>query len=153
MIGCSLPSYTSPQVCSVGENISLALLKVLGTNITRDDPLMSSGLDSIASTEFVTEIAGLTATDLPQTLLFDHPTIRAITQFILEKIPKGRSNTVRAGALGYDGPWDEPRMACPLAATDMKHSLSSVCFTLPGLHTSSAFKYLTAHGCTTNSTV
>ncbi|MDA9173010.1 acyl carrier protein [bacterium] len=43
-----------------------------------DSPLMSAGLDSIGATELSTLLNERLRTELPSTLLFDHPTLRAI---------------------------------------------------------------------------
>ena len=45
-------------------------------------PLMAAGLDSIAATEFSRRLAEQFDTELPQTVLFDHPTIGAMASFI-----------------------------------------------------------------------
>ena len=47
-----------------------------------DTPLMAAGLDSIAATEFARTIAEQFDIELPQTVLFDHPTIGAMASFI-----------------------------------------------------------------------
>jgi acyl carrier protein len=47
-----------------------------------DMPLMAAGLDSIAATEFSRRLAEQFDTELPQTVLFDHPTIGAMASFI-----------------------------------------------------------------------
>ena len=57
---------------------------MLGTNVATDAPLMSVGLDSIAVTELTNALAERFDTELPQTLMFDHPTIDAMASFIAE---------------------------------------------------------------------
>ena len=64
--------------------ISAAVLDVLGTTVATDAPLMSVGLDSIAVTELTNALAEKFDTELPQTLMFDHPTIDAMATFIAE---------------------------------------------------------------------
>ena len=64
--------------------ISAAVLDVLGTNVATDAPLMSVGLDSIAVTELTNALAERFDAELPQTLMFDHPTIDAIAGFLAE---------------------------------------------------------------------
>ena len=44
---------------------------------------MSVGLDSIAVTEFSTRVSKLLDQELAQTLVFDHPTLRSIADFLL----------------------------------------------------------------------
>ena len=71
------------------ETISTALLYVLGTAITANSPLMAAGLDSVAATEFENAIAERFATELPQTLLFDHPTMESVAGLISEEATSG----------------------------------------------------------------
>ena len=44
---------------------------------------MSVGLDSIAVTEFSTRVSEHLDQELAQTLVFDHPTLQSITDFLL----------------------------------------------------------------------
>ena len=48
-----------------------------------DVPLMAAGLDSVAATEFGSALTDRFNTELPQTLLFDHPTIAAVASFVV----------------------------------------------------------------------
>ena len=59
----------------------MAVLEVHGTAVAGDAPLMSAGLDSIAATELANVLAERLGTELPQTVLFDHPTIGAVASF------------------------------------------------------------------------
>ena len=52
--------------------------EVAGTAVALEMPLMSAGLDSIAATELSTQLSARLNTELPQTLLFDHPSLRSI---------------------------------------------------------------------------
>ncbi|MDA9173108.1 acyl carrier protein [bacterium] len=56
---------------------------VLGTLITTGEPLMSSGVDSIAATELSQQLGESFEVELPTTLLFDHPTPSSIADFVL----------------------------------------------------------------------
>ena len=49
-----------------------------GSSISPDAPLMSAGLDSIGAMELSTRLNGRLETELPTTLLFDHPSLRSI---------------------------------------------------------------------------
>ena len=66
---------------AVAHTISMAVLEVHGTAVAGDAPLMSAGLDSIAATELANVLAERLGTELPQTVLFDHPTIGAVASF------------------------------------------------------------------------
>ena len=69
---------------AIVETISSTLSDILGTTVATDAPLMSVGLDSISATEFTNALAERFDTELPQTLMFDHPTIDAMATFIAE---------------------------------------------------------------------
>jgi aryl carrier-like protein len=47
--------------------------QLTGTAISPDVPLMSAGLDSVGATELSTRLNERLETELPSTLLFDHP--------------------------------------------------------------------------------
>ena len=53
--------------------------EVAGTAVSLDIPLMSAGLDSIAATELSTRLSVRLNTEVPQTLLFDHPSLRSMS--------------------------------------------------------------------------
>jgi len=63
----------------------MSLLEVPGTILSADVPLMAAGLDSIAATEFSNTLTERFNTKLPQMVLFDYPTIRAVARFIAKK--------------------------------------------------------------------
>jgi hypothetical protein len=49
-----------------------------------DTPLMEAGVDSLAATELSNRLAQLTELTLPFTLLFEYPTSRAVSGYVLE---------------------------------------------------------------------
>ena len=80
---------------------------MLGTTAAVDTPLMSAGLDSIAATEFANVLVKRLGTELPQTVLFDHPTTRALANFV------GGASPCAAGSL--------PNEASPRDVTQKSH--------------------------------
>ena len=72
------PQSTSAIVGTISSTLS----DILGTTVATDAPLMSVGLDSISASEFTNALAERFDTELPQTLMFDHPTIDAMASFI-----------------------------------------------------------------------
>ena len=56
--------------------------QAVGTCVPQDVPLMEAGVDSLAASEVVQSIGGALETELPTTLLFDHPSIAAICQYV-----------------------------------------------------------------------
>ena len=86
------PRRTAPTaqprgVVVIAETISTAVWEVQGTTVAADTPLMSAGLDSIAATELANVLAERLGTELPQTVLFDHPTIGALASFAATTSP------------------------------------------------------------------
>lgn len=78
---------------AIAETISMAVLEVQGTTVAVDTPLMSAGLDSIATMELANVLAERLGTELPQTVLFDHPTIGAVASYA--------ATSSVAGSVGY----------------------------------------------------
>ena len=49
-------------------------------------PLMDAGLDSLGAVELRNTLATRFAMDLPATLTFDYPTVRALSQYLVENL-------------------------------------------------------------------
>ena len=60
----------------------MSLFEVLGTDISANLPFMAAGLDSVASMEFANALADYYDTKIPATLLFEHPTLVSLTNFL-----------------------------------------------------------------------
>ena len=60
---------------------------MLGTVIDTNSPLMAAGMDSIAATEFANTLAERFTIALPQTVLFDHPTIASVAGLVSRGTP------------------------------------------------------------------
>lgn len=94
-------SYLSlPSNDAIGTNESNADVEVLIRNIvekvanqklTSSDPLLSSGIDSVAAMEIQALIQKESGISLPATLLFDYPTLGDIKQFMESKMKKFHS--------------------------------------------------------------
>lgn len=52
--------------------------ELTGTGMSVDLPLMTAGLDSIGATELSTRFGERLGTELPSTLLLDHPSLGSI---------------------------------------------------------------------------
>jgi acyl carrier protein len=80
-------SRSSQRVPAVVDIVSAVFLEIQGTAAALDAPIASTGMDSIAMTELATVLAERVDTELPQTLLFDHPTIRTVATFVATTAP------------------------------------------------------------------
>ena len=78
---------TLGSASAIIETVSATVLETLGTIVGADTPLMSAGLDSIAATDVANELSKRVDAELPQTLLFDHPTTGAAASFVAAVAP------------------------------------------------------------------
>jgi acyl carrier protein len=65
---------------------TLAIDRDLDSNMTTMQPLMDAGLDSLGAVELRNTLASRFAMDLPATLTFDYPTVRALSQYLTENL-------------------------------------------------------------------
>jgi len=65
-------------VDDVLEHLTILAFQLLGTAISTKEPLMNAGLDSLAGTQFVQAATEHFCSEFPSTLIFDHPTLRAV---------------------------------------------------------------------------
>jgi acyl carrier protein len=63
-----------------------AVKDILGVELTAEAPLMASGLDSLGATDLRKGLVDKTGLELPSTLVFDYPTISALSDFIRPQI-------------------------------------------------------------------
>lgn len=78
----------NPNACEPGVKLPVSAIviscsaELLGTLVATNAPLMSVGLDSIATTEFTSLLADRLGSKIPATMLFDHPTLDSISRFL-----------------------------------------------------------------------
>ena len=58
------------------------VIETLGTALETNVPLMSAGLDSLTSSEFINTLSQHLSVEIAPTALFDHPTLDSIASFI-----------------------------------------------------------------------
>lgn len=59
---------------------------IIGNPIPSDQPLMEAGIDSLGATELQQKLADGLGIELPSTLVFDYPTVDAMTEFLAAKV-------------------------------------------------------------------
>ena len=72
----------------VHTEVKAAILQVLGSSIGEDDPLMSAGLDSLGSVEFANLLGQKLGLQMPGTLVFDYPSVSAVTDYLASQLSK-----------------------------------------------------------------
>ena len=74
-------------MASALEAVRSAVQNVIGTAPGDDQPLMECGLDSLGAVELRNSLAShFSGLDLPATLTYDYPTIKAISSFIAGEV-------------------------------------------------------------------
>ena len=65
-----------------------SFLAVIGAakQVSADQPLMEAGLDSLGAVELRNSLATRFSLELPATLIFDHPTAEALSQFLASQL-------------------------------------------------------------------
>ncbi|MFE6093642.1 type I polyketide synthase [Streptomyces massasporeus] len=90
--------------------VSAEIARVLGRSGTVDPerPLQSSGFDSLTSVELRNRLATVTGLRLPATLVFDHPTPRALAAHLRAELLAPQGDSEAGPALDYAADLDLP---------------------------------------------
>ena len=138
---CQAPQTPRRQDASaISMAIVAALHEMIGTIVAQEMPLMAAGLDSLAAGEFAYVLASQISTELPQLVLFDHPTINAVTQVVESAIADLESCAFQTElTLDVANPsvgLSPPQMRCQAALESHEETKSrpvtKFCFALPG---------------------
>ena len=81
-----VPGTTPASQELVLGQVQAALQGVLGGSIGVEEPLMSAGLDSLGSVEFANVLSRQFGMQMPGTLVFDYPTVNAISAYLFDKL-------------------------------------------------------------------
>lgn len=73
------------------------LVQVVGSSIGDDEPLMSAGLDSLGSVEFSNVLSQKLGMQMSGTLVFDYPSVNAVTEFLAAQLIKSAAAAAPAG--------------------------------------------------------
>ena len=68
-----------------------AVRSILGADVSANEPLMAAGLDSLGAVELKNALEGRMGLQLPGTLIFDYPTIEALTEHLQTQLPESES--------------------------------------------------------------
>eukprot|EP00884_Botryococcus_braunii_P010940 jgi/Botrbrau1/19848/Bobra.0124s0084.1 len=145
---CARPRHShrpSTYPClSIKEGLHTIAKQVLGVAVSDDQPLMEAGLDSLGAVELRNAISNAYRIHLPATILFDYPTLAALTGKIIElvdpvktpELPQDKSTSLTAmirtavsNLLGRDIEDTEPLMEAgldSLASVELQNTLASM---------------------------
>jgi acyl carrier protein len=95
--GAPLPGALSRT--ALGAIVQAVVRSTLGTDeVPCDEPLFDLGLDSMTAVELKVALESRLGLVLPSTLLFDHPTVDAITMYLAQDVGGGALADEGAGA-------------------------------------------------------
>ena len=72
----------------VTATVAAAAAEVVGPGVDEDEPLMAAGLDSLGSVEFANMLGQRLGLSMPGTLIFDYPSLNAITGYLSTQLLK-----------------------------------------------------------------
>ncbi|MEV3968822.1 thioester reductase domain-containing protein, partial [Streptomyces sp. NPDC050698] len=106
------------------DTVSAEIARVLGRTGTVDPerPLQSSGFDSLTSVELRNRLAAVTGLRLPATLVFDHPTPRALATYLRAELLAPEDGTEPGPAPDYAADLDLPADIRP--ADEVVHTVT-----------------------------
>ena len=74
------------QLQAISINILNIVREVSSINISLDQPLMESGIDSLAGIELKTRLETMYQVEIPATAMFDYPSVAALSAYIYAKL-------------------------------------------------------------------
>ena len=77
---------TEAQAAYLKSTVQAAVGAILGSGIADDAPLMAAGLDSLGAVELRNALETSAGLELPSTLVFDYPTVSALTGYLVSKL-------------------------------------------------------------------
>lgn len=82
-------------------------VQVVGSAVGDDEPLMSAGLDSLGSVEFANVLSQKLGMQMPGTLVFDYPSVSAVTEYLTAQMLKQAAAAAPAAAAAAEGSGSE----------------------------------------------
>jgi len=103
-VAATAAASTGPSTEAMSSQVHDAVKSVLGSSVGGDDPLMQAGLDSLGSVELKNALERRSGVELPSTLVFDYPTVNALSGFLAGKLT---SSSASAAAGEADKEYEE----------------------------------------------
>ena len=79
------------------KTVQAVAMEIVGTNIDMNESLMSVGLDSLSAVEFTNTLAARLSMDLEPTILFHHPTLDSLAQFLSSELQSNEVDSKTSG--------------------------------------------------------
>ena len=92
---------------------------LLGQDIGMDEPLMEAGLDSIGAVELRNSVASQYGIDLPATVTFDQPTVRALADYLAAVLAPQRRTALATDVGSFELVQKLPVTLSELASCDV----------------------------------
>ena len=106
-VAAATSSLPAVDAATVEAAVREAVRGILGTDVGAGEPLMAAGLDSLGAVELQSSLERQLGLKLPSTLVFDYPTVAALTEFLTGKLsqvaPAGSSSALGASSFGLRG--------------------------------------------------
>jgi acyl carrier protein len=118
----------------VESEVSAAVASILGRSIGPSEPLMASGLDSLASVELQNVLQARFGLQLPATLALDYPSATAIAGFIHAKLAAAAAGAAPGAPAGARPPRCGLLLAAAAAQAQLAIGVASMAFRLPGVN-------------------
>lgn len=83
-----MPTTAQPlqSVEDIETQVAELVQKMIGQPISREQPIMEAGLDSLGAVELRSSLQAKFAADLPATLTFDYPTVASLAKFLATQL-------------------------------------------------------------------
>lgn len=91
--------------------LAVILKETVGQNVDAEAPLMEAGVDSLAASELVQQLAAEFCVELPATLLFDHPSMSSISSHVASEL-----SVLTPDVCSISAPVQAPRDTRPIPA-------------------------------------
>jgi len=84
----------SMKAVNLDAEVQNAVKSVIGKNVDPEEPLMAAGLDSLGTVELKNALEGICGASLPSTLVFDHPTVSALSAYLSNQLALSETDSV-----------------------------------------------------------